>query len=170
VKAAAGAALAFLLAACQANGRDARPRVTDVTAEDFPAPTLPEAKVVVHDAFGGRHLVQVEVAADDPMRTRGLMWRRELPEGRGMLFIFPDEEVRGFWMRNTLIPLDMLFIAPDGTIVGIVPSAEPKTLKSRTVGKPSKYVLEVPGGWSEKKGVAPGNKVEFHGLAGIEVR
>ncbi len=177
--------MALTLGACQADGRDGRrgaeerpmqpvkrdrPEVTDVSAEDYPAPELPRATVVLQDAFGGRHAVEVEVAANDPMRTRGLMWRRELPGGKGMLFIFPGpEEVRSFWMRNTLIPLDMLFIDGDGLVVGIVENAEPRTLGSRSVGRPSKYVLEVPGGWTREKGIRPGSTVQFHGLGAIPV-
>lgn len=145
--------------------------MTDVNAENYQAPPLPEAKVVLPDAFGGRHVVEVEVAATDASRTRGLMWRRELPGGKGMLFVFPGEgSVQSFWMRNTLIPLDMLFIDREGVIVGIVQNAVPRTLTSRSVGKPSKYVLEVPGGWTQEKGIRAGSKVEFHGVGAIPVR
>ena len=142
--------------------------MTDVTSEHFEAPELPRAKVVLEDAFGGKHVVDVEVCATEAMRTRGMMWRRELPDGKGMLFYFPKEEVRSFWMRNTLIPLDMVFIARDGTVVGIVPNAVPRTLTSRSVGRPSQFVLEVPGGWTERMGIRPGSKAVFHGLAGID--
>lgn len=78
-----------------------------------------------------------------------------------MLFIFPDEKVRSFWMRNTLIPLDMIFISQAKRIVGIVAQAEPRTLTSRSVGVPSKYVLEVRGGWSERSGIRSGSQVEI---------
>ncbi len=174
-------ALGLLLAACQADGQNKQgtppasppsrsPPVTDVTSEHYPAPTLPRAKVVLEDAFGSKHVVEVEVCATEAMRTRGMMWRTALPDGQGMLFIFGEEEVRSFWMRNTLIPLDMVFIASDGTVVGIVPNAEPRTLTSRGVGKPSQYVLEVPGGWTERMGIRPGKKAQLHGTAGIEVQ
>lgn len=146
-----------------------RPVQTDITAQDYAAAPLPRAKVTLADAFGGRQVVQVEVAATRDARTRGLMWRTELAEGQGMLFIFPQESVQGFWMRNTLIPLDMLYLAQDGKVVGIVERAEPQTLVSRSVGKPSKYVLEVPGGWCAKKGIATGAKVTIEGAAGIAV-
>jgi uncharacterized membrane protein (UPF0127 family) len=105
--------------------------------------------------------VDAEVAATDPMRERGMMWRKELAEGKGMLFLFPEQEEHSFWMRNTLIPLDMIFIDSAGAIVGIVVNAEPGSLLSRSVGAPSQYVLEVPGGWSEKVGVRTGDRVEL---------
>jgi hypothetical protein len=125
--------------------------------------------VVLEDGQGGQHRVDVEVAATPQTRTRGLMWRKELPAGQGMLFIFPEEEVQGFWMRNTLIPLDMIFINSAGKIVGIIERAEPRTLTSRSVGVPGRYVLEVPGGWSRANGLTRGGTVRFQGLEGIQV-
>ena len=91
------------------------------------------------------------------------MWRSSVPDGTGMLFIFPSEVVQSFWMRNTLIPLDMLFVDRSFKVVGVVQWAEPQTLTSRTVGKPSIYVLEVPGGWTAKNGVKTGARVELEG-------
>jgi uncharacterized membrane protein (UPF0127 family) len=91
------------------------------------------------------------------------MWRSALPEGTGMLFIFPTEAVQSFWMRNTLIPLDMVFIDHRLRVVGVVQWAEPHTLNSRTVGKPSVYVLEVPGGWTARNGVRAGSTVDLEG-------
>jgi uncharacterized membrane protein (UPF0127 family) len=135
--------------------------ITDPAAESYALPQLPHARVILKDAYGGTHAVDAEVAASNEATTRGMMWRTGLAEGKGMLFIFPDEQVRSFWMRNTLIPLDMLFIGADKTIVGIVEQAVPQTLTSRSVGVPSKYVLEVPGGWSGKSGVQSGSRVEI---------
>jgi uncharacterized membrane protein (UPF0127 family) len=135
--------------------------ITDPAAENYALPQLPHARVTLKDVYGGTHPVDVEVAASDEATTRGMMWRARLDEGKGMLFIFPDEKVRAFWMRNTLVPLDMLFIGADKKIVGIVEQAVPQTLTSRSVGVPSKYVLEVPGGWSAKSGVKSGSPVEI---------
>jgi uncharacterized membrane protein (UPF0127 family) len=139
----------------------------DPADEHYPMPALPPARVTLPDAFGGKHVVEVEVCADDVSRTRGMMWRRELAAGKGMIFVFATEQVHSFWMRNTLIPLDMIFITRDLKIAGIVSNAEPKTTTSRTVGKPSLYVLEVPGGWSEKVGLKVGGAVQLEGLAGV---
>jgi uncharacterized membrane protein (UPF0127 family) len=105
--------------------------------------------------------VKVEIAATAPERERGLMYRRDLGTNDGMIFLFEDEREHAFWMKNTYIPLDMIFIAGDGTIVGIVAEATPETETSRTVGKPSQYVLEVNGGWSAMKGVRTGDRVDL---------
>jgi uncharacterized membrane protein (UPF0127 family) len=168
-----------LLVSCMAQGEGKAPNrtaaapsashSTDPTAKDYVGPALPKAKVVLHDAFGGAHLTEVEVAATEDARTRGLMWRTELAEGKGMLFAFRDVSVKNFWMKNTLIALDMAFISADGTVVGIVSNAEPRTLTSRSVGAPSKYVLEVPGGWMDKIGVSAGSKVDLQGVGMIPV-
>jgi uncharacterized membrane protein (UPF0127 family) len=143
----------------------ARSAPRDPSAQDYPMAPLPRGRVVLRDAYGGTHPVDVEVAATDEARTRGTMWRTELAEGKGMLFIFPGEQVRSFWMRNTLISLDMIFISADRVIVGIVPQAAPKTLTSRSVKAPSQYVLEVPGGWAERVGIQRGSSVAIEGAA-----
>src|SRR5436309_239154 len=113
---------------------------------------------------GGAVEVSLEVAATPAERERGLMYRRSLAEGRGMLFVFDEDEDHAFWMKNTLIPLDMLFIARDGTVVGIHPNATPLSTANIGVGKPSRYVLEVPGGWAARHAIAAGARVEFRGV------
>lgn len=174
-------AVGLALAACQSQGGPPAPKpapvappapppkpaVTDITAQDYPAPPLPVARVTLEDAYGGKHAVKAEVAATRDARTRGLMWRTSLAEGEGMLFLFPAEDLLTFWMKNTLIPLDMIFIDSSWTIVGIVERAEPRTLDSRGPGVPSRYVLEVPGGWSARVGLKPGRKVKADGLVGL---
>lgn len=161
---------ALLLSACQEPEARGRERTTDITAEDYEAPPLPRARVLLTDAFGGVHPVAVEVAATPESRTRGLMWRKALPAGQGMLFIFPQEEVQSFWMRNTLLSLDMIFIDSQRRVVGIIERAEPRTTTSRSVGVPSLYVLEVPGGWSQAVGLKRGSTVQLEGLEGIPVK
>ena len=111
--------------------------------------------------------VSLEVAATPAERERGLMYRRSLAEGRGMLFVFDADGNQSFWMKNTLIPLDLLFIARDGTVVGIHANATPLSTANIAVGKPSRYVLEVPGGWAARHGVAAGAQVEFRGLGAL---
>jgi uncharacterized protein len=135
----------------------------DVSAQNWEGAPLERGQVVVHDAYGGVHPVEVEVADTSPSRTRGMMWRASVAPGTGMLFIFADEEEHQFWMRNTLVPLDMVFLDKTGAVVGILAQAEPQTLDRRSVGRPSVYVLEVAGGWTEKLGVVPGGQVELKG-------
>jgi uncharacterized membrane protein (UPF0127 family) len=89
------------------------------------------------------------------------MYRTELPDGHGMLFVFREAKDQRFWMKNTLIPLDMIFIGADQVIVGIHPNAVPLSTATVGVGRPSRWVLEVPGGWSARRGVASGDRVEL---------
>ncbi len=141
----------------------------DVTAKDFRMQALPHARVIVTDAYGLRHPVVVEVAATSASRTRGLMWRTQLAPGKGMLFVFPAEGQLSFWMKNTLIPLDMVFINVSGEIVDIIERCTPGSLSIREPRGIAKYVLEVPGGWASQIGLAPGLKVLLEGVRGIAV-
>jgi uncharacterized protein len=127
-------------------------------------PTTPSARVVLETSAGARHAVTVELARTDEERTRGLMNRRQLGADAGMLFLFSESEPRAFWMKNTLIPLDMLFIDEGGRVVAILERAEPLTLSPRDPGVPSRYVLEVNGGWAAAHGVRPGDKVRFENV------
>jgi uncharacterized membrane protein (UPF0127 family) len=107
----------------------------------------------------GVHVFSVELARTDEERQKGLMFRKELPEGKGMLFDFkPDQDV-SMWMRNTYIPLDMLFINADGTIRRIAENTEPLSEKTIPSGGPVRGVLEVIGGTAKKLGIAAGDKV-----------
>ncbi len=98
----------------------------------------------------------LELAVSTPEKTRGLMYRREMLDDWGMLFVYPSDGPRSFWMKNTLIPLDMVFIADRGEVVGIIEGAEPMTLSPRRVDKPARYVLELTAGTAAKSGVVPG--------------
>jgi uncharacterized membrane protein (UPF0127 family) len=122
------------------------------------------SRVIVETAAGARHSVSVELARTDSERARGLMFRKSLAPDAGMLFLFEESAEHGFWMQNTLIPLDMIFVDDGGRIVGIVERAEPLTTTPRTVGAPSRYVLEVNGGWSAAHGVARGDRVRFENV------
>jgi uncharacterized protein len=134
-----------------------------VNAKGTDAPAA-AARVVVETAAGARHPVRVELARTEAEHTRGLMWRERLDPDAGMLFLFEESEPRGFWMKNTLIPLDMLFIGDDGRIVGIVERAAPLSTTLREVGAPSRYVLEVNGGWCAARGVRAGDRVRFENV------
>ena len=140
-----------------------------MTPPEPPPPPAPAAGGPrVHLATpDGEVTVRVEVVATPPTIQRGLMYRQHLPLDAGMLFLMEEERVHTFYMRNTLIPLDMIFIARDLTIAGIVENAEPRTETLREVGKPSLYVLEVNGGWTRSHQVVPGAKVRFDGVNGV---
>lgn len=109
--------------------------------------------------------VAVEVARTSRQIQLGLMYRTSLPPDAGMLFLFRTPKVQTFWMKNTLIPLDMIFVGADMKVVGVVERAEPKTLTSRQVDGPSQYVVEVNGGWARTHGVGPGTQVSFAHVA-----
>jgi hypothetical protein len=107
----------------------------------------------------GVHSFAVEMVATPEERERGLMYRKELPEGRGMLFDFQTDQDVSFWMKNTYIPLDMIFIRSDGRILRIAENTEPLSTKTIPSGGPVRAVLEVIGGTAAKLGIAPGDKV-----------
>jgi len=117
-------------------------------------------QVVIHSAKGSV-TVQVEVADTPDARARGLMYRRDLAADAGMLFIFPTESEQRFWMKNTPLPLDMVFIGADQKIVGIVADTRPFTTNPLGVDALSQYVLEVHGGFCASRGIATGDQVDF---------
>lgn len=105
----------------------------------------------------------VELASNNQERSKGLMFRRELGAKAGMLFLFPEERRLSFWMKNTLIPLDMIFISKDWRVVGVVENAPPLTEEPRGVEALSQYVLEVAGGTCARIGIATGARVNVDG-------
>ncbi|MDP2408743.1 MAG: DUF192 domain-containing protein [Pseudolabrys sp.] len=107
----------------------------------------------------GVHAFAVELAQTDDERAKGLMYRKELPEGRGMLFDFRREQEVSMWMQNTYIPLDMMFIRADGRILSIAENTTPLSTRTISSGGPVLGVLEVIGGTVRKLGIAPGDRV-----------
>jgi uncharacterized membrane protein (UPF0127 family) len=112
----------------------------------------------------GPWVVQVEVARTNTQRARGLMFRQDLPRDHGMLFVFEETSEQTFWMHNTLIALDIIYLGDDRGVVGVVANAEPRTEVLRTVGKPSRYVVEVSGGEAAAHAVGPGTRAVFLGV------
>jgi uncharacterized membrane protein (UPF0127 family) len=112
----------------------------------------------------GEIAVAVEVVATEATIERGLMFRQHLPPDQGMLFLMNQERSWPFWMRNTLIPLDMIFIASNMKVAGVVENAEPRTESLRQVSAPSLYVLEVNGGYCAAHKVSAGATVRFEGV------
>jgi len=118
--------------------------------------------LVIITADGRQVELKVEVPETMEAMQRGLMGRRSLPEGRGMLFIFPEGVRPGFWMKDTLIPLSVAFIARDGTIVDIQ-DMEPLSLEIHNTSQPYRYGLEVNRGWFARHGVRVGDRVRLKG-------
>jgi uncharacterized membrane protein (UPF0127 family) len=106
----------------------------------------------------GMHLIRAEVAQTDRERQIGLMHRETMPVNDGMLFVFEQASAQCFWMRNTLIPLSIAFLADDGTIVNIE-DMKPQTEESHCSAKPVRYALEMNQGWFAKRGVKPGMRL-----------
>jgi uncharacterized membrane protein (UPF0127 family) len=125
--------------------------------------TASELRTVTIDSSGGGKVeLMVEIADDPPEQTRGLMERTALGEDRGMLFVYPDEQVRSFWMKNTLIPLSIAYIASDGSIVDL---QDMKPLDDDpphyVSAEPARYALEVNEGYFEKHGIKVGDRADL---------
>lgn len=106
----------------------------------------------------GMHQIDAQVASTPDQRQTGLMHRKEMPQHEGMLFVFDYAAQQCFWMKNTLLPLSVAFVADDGTIVNI-DEMKPQTLDSHCSSKPVRYVLEMNQGWFAKKGIKAGTKL-----------
>ncbi len=124
-----------------------------------------EPQVVIATHEGREITFAVEIADTPAKRELGLQYRRELAADRGMIFLFPREAEQTFWMKNTPIPLDMIFINDERRIVGITEEAVPFSLDPRSVGRPSRFVLEINGGLSQRYGIRAGDPVRFQGIS-----
>jgi uncharacterized membrane protein (UPF0127 family) len=100
---------------------------------------------------------QLETATNDAERAKGLMYRRELAPDHGMIFVFPDDSVRSFWMKNTIVSLDMLFLDANMKVVGILQDVPTLNEMPRSVGKESRYVIELAAGTTRKFGIVVGS-------------
>jgi uncharacterized protein len=151
IAAACGLGLALLLPAAPAS-RAEPPREA---LEHFPAGELSV------ESGGRSHPFKVWIAATEPRRNQGLMYVKSLAATRGMLFLFDAPQVATFWMKNTLIPLDLLFIAPDGRVIRVVESATP--LSEATINSMGVVagVLEIAGGTSRRLGFKAGDRVDY---------
>ena len=146
------------LAACRA------PQLSASPAAVAAAPEIARYPVGVVTRSGGRHVVSAELVATEAARRQGLMHRTQMGADDGMIFAFAAEAPRSFWMRNPLIPLDMIFARGDGTITGIVANATPLTDTPRRSGGPAAWVLEVNGGWCALHGVAAGDRLDLSAI------
>ena len=124
-----------------------------------------DPRVILSTKSGKEHAFRVEIADTPAKRELGLQYRRELGDDRGMLFLFPAESAQTFWMKNTPISLDIIFIGGDRKIVGIVERAVPYSTATLSVGAPSRFVLEIRGGLASAKGIQAGDSVRFEGIS-----
>lgn len=158
-----GLVMALLATAlCGCNGSDVLGEAPRHAPDERAAVQIP---IVVFAPPGQpRAAVTVELARTPREIRRGLMYRRSLPERHGMLFLMGEERVHSFWMRNTYIPLDMIFIGKDRKVAGVVANATPLTETSRHIDRPSYYVLEVNAGWAAANHIAAGTPVRFKNI------
>jgi uncharacterized membrane protein (UPF0127 family) len=137
-----------------------------ITEEEAPSVTIPQFR---HDGIlyfitnAGKDTVPVDIEVVDSQQeiSRGLMYRPSMPESAGMLFIFPDEVPRSFWMKNTYISLDIIYISSDKEIVTIQPNTQPLSTQSVPSHQPAKYVVEVNAGFTARHKIREGDKIDF---------
>lgn len=153
------AALSVLLLAtgCQAQPQAA---AAPAAAEPGAQTGLAVVPLAIRTATG-EHSFQVEVAATEEQQAIGLMFRKQIGPNQGMIFPFPSPRPASFWMKNTLIPLDMLFVRADGTIAFIAPRTKPLSLEPVGVGEPVAAVLELAGGRAAELGIREGDRVSW---------
>lgn len=148
--------LTFLLAGCG---------TTESANAGAAATPTPQPQIQLLPLGGAPIPVVVEVVATPALRQRGLMFREELAPGHGMLFVFPTSAPLSFWMRNTLIALDILFIEEGGRIVRIHQNTTPHSEARLPSDAPARFVLEVPGGWTALVGIREGDQADLGPLA-----
>jgi uncharacterized membrane protein (UPF0127 family) len=124
-----------------------------IQAQEAPQLNLPRTKL-----SAGMYLIDVQLAMTPGQRATGLMYRREMPQNEGMLFVFEQPSDQCFWMKNTLLPLTAAFVADDGTITNLA-DMKPQTTNSHCSAKPVRYVLEMNLGWFAKRGIKAGSKL-----------
>ena len=117
--------------------------------------------IVIEASDAACYSFAVWLAQTSRQQARGLMHVRSLPRFSGMLFVYEEDGVRSMWMKNTLIPLDMLFIRADGSVATIARRTEPHSLASIASGEPVRYVLELNGGLTEELGIDRDSRVHF---------
>ncbi len=126
---------------------------TAAGAQTGPQPRLPTVPLTI-----GLHVVQAELAVTPEQQATGMMFRTSMGTNEGMLFVNDEPGVRCFWMRNTLLPLTIAFIADDGTIVNLADMA-PKSEQSHCSAKPVRFALEMNQGWFAKRGIKAGARI-----------
>lgn len=153
-------AAALALAACSPGVAERRSSADSSQMQRHPESGL---AVVPLTVFHGkkRHRFMVEVARTGPEQERGLMFRRRMGADEGMIFPMEQPRMVAFWMKNTVLPLDIIFIGADGRILNIAAMAEPYSEKPLPSAGRAKAVLELIGGRAARLGIAPGDRVEW---------
>jgi uncharacterized membrane protein (UPF0127 family) len=122
------------------------------------AQTGPQPKLRTVELRAGMHLIQAELAVSPTEQATGMMFRTSMGTNEGMLFVVDEPELRCFWMKNTLLPLSIAFIADDGTIVNLA-DMQPRSEQSHCSARKVRYALEMNQGWFAKRGIGPGSKI-----------
>ena len=125
---------------------------------------FPKDTVTIETAAGAKHRFNIELATTPPQIMQGLMFRRQMAADAGMLFVIEPPDNAVFWMKNTYIPLDMIFIAPDGRILNIAERTIPQTETPVPAAGLTRAVLEVNGGTAARLGLKPGDRVRHASL------
>lgn len=131
-----------------------------IVKEEMVAATLPKDQVAILGAGGVKHLFKIELALTDEQMARGLMYREKLEDDAGMLFVYSRVQEIAMWMRNTKIPLDMLFIDNEGKIVHIAENARPYDERAISSRYPVRATLEIRGGQAAARGIKIGDTVQ----------
>lgn len=165
--------LVVTLVACSSDHAPKKPRKTksaQLANDNQPQLDLPRGKVILSPEGQPELTVRVQIASTREQRRKGLMFREKLAEDEGMLFLFRAPEQQSFWMQNTLLPLDIIFIKSDMTVLGVVEGATPLTEDPREVPGESQYVLEVNATYAKRHGIQAGTRVRFEGTEGLSVQ
>lgn len=134
-----------------------------VAADDTLDAVFPQTSIVIEASQDGCYRFQVHVARDIAQQRRGLMHVRNLEGWSGMLFVYDDEAMRSMWMKNTYIPLDILFADTNGVIRSIATDTEPLSLASIRSGQPARFVLELNAGTADRLSIRPGDRLYWAG-------
>lgn len=126
-----------------------------------PQMNLPRTGVTLTTPDQRRITLVAQKATTEAQKAKGLMYRSSLPESEGMLFLYDHEEELGFYMANCYISLDMIFLNRDKVVVGVIKRAKPMDPTVLSIGKPSQYVLEVNGGFTDRHGVELGTRITW---------
>ncbi|MDR2445743.1 MAG: DUF192 domain-containing protein [Treponema sp.] len=130
----------------------------------FSSKPFKTAQLSIATAGGKTVPISVEIAATEEERGKGLMFRKELEDGEGMIFLFEKDQIMSFWMKNTLVPLSIAFILSDGRIAEIR-DMEPQSLAAVNSERSCRYALEAPQGWFDRAGVGAGDRVSVERLS-----